>query len=192
MRTIDEAKAASDRRVERAKGVLRAHSDRRLEDNARRVMEEEQAKKDRREVIVEPVQRGSMMRWPFPFMRVGQRLLLENVDIKKAMSAAHACGKRYRWQFRCRRQPDGRSVEVERMPDDYKLVKPERQARQRLSWPFKDMRVGERVTIGVGGGLPVAKTAMAAHTYGAATGKKFRCFRTYDVRGDAMTVVRVG
>jgi hypothetical protein len=94
-------------RVERARKVIKAHGEKRLADNERRMAEKKGCP------ISSKIRKN--IQWPFRHMSPGDQIEIRekgNVTVKKAIAAAHNYSGIHGDKFKCRTSMDGKSVTI--------------------------------------------------------------------------------
>lgn len=122
------------------------------------------------------------MQWPFKDMARGATIMIEGQPPEVVEKAVRSVKARTGSTFQTKRRlaPDGSvCVEVTRLTGGG-----DRGANQ--VWPFKDMYVGETVTIY---GHPMARVNKAMHSYAATVGAKFRLRPQKLLNGTACVIV---
>lgn len=179
----------------RAIETLQKMSGRRAEHNQKRQHEERKSF-----AAKQPIKTGKTTKWPFQFMEIGDKVEIhENtnsgITVKAAIQAAHSYGKVSRRSFQCRSSKNGLSVKIERIIDPDISIEGKIKRRKNVaekthknySWPFKNMRVGETVSITPEGDITAKKIMAAAHSLG--NGRKFKCRMSID--GPSVSVYRI-
>lgn len=169
---------------------------------ARRAKHNEKIQDDRRKSFstAQPTKAGKTTKWPFQFMEIGDSVEIHanaanGVTVKAASQAAHSYGKVSRKSFQCRTSRDGLSINVTRLSDPDISIEGKLKRRKNIvekihvnhKWPFKDMRVGETVSIMPEGDITAKKIMAAAHSLGS--GRKFKCRMSID--GPSVSVYRI-